>query len=330
MVWDQARIQSLIDQQVQESLTLEYKAAGALEKNDHKRKEVTKDVSAMANAAGGVLIYGVMEHQAKDKQHLPEKIDPVDRREYPKEWLEQIINNIRPRIDGLVIYPVTINNNSNKVVYVVEIPQSDTAHQAMNKRYYKRFNFESVAMDDYEIRDVMRRNQQPRIDLSFEIRKSYETRTAYLSDVAQERCKYTLVITAKNTGRAYAQYVNSFITIPEALLPPDRYNQREVFEDEAGRLYSEHYFDNTVRDVMEVEMLGTNPITKYGPSRFDPILPSLSVVWKIELDDHCNGADWRGLRIGWRTYADNAPMVQGEVALEAIPQLDRRLNGKGG
>ena len=329
MAWDQARVQALIDQGVQENLTLEYKAAGALEKTDKKRTEITKDVSAMANAAGGILIYGVMEFQERDMKHLPHCIDPVDRTEYPKEWLEQVINNIRPRIDGLMIYPVMIDNEPNCVVYVVEIPQSNTAHQANNRKYYKRFNFESVAMDDYEIRDIMRRNQQPSIDLSFVIHKSMVVRNGYYRDEIHEEPRFVLVIAAKNNGRAYAQYVNSFITLPERMLPPDRYNQRKVFEEESI-FYSEHYRDNTVRDVMEVEMIGTNPVTKYGPSRFDPVLPSLSVEWQIPLNDNFHLVDLDDLLVRWRTYADNAPVNWGEVKLQDIPIMDERnrTNGK--
>ena len=51
-VWDQARVQQYIDDGVEESLNLDYKAAGALAKTDGKRKEITKDVSAMANSEG--------------------------------------------------------------------------------------------------------------------------------------------------------------------------------------------------------------------------------------------------------------------------------------
>ena len=46
---------------------------------------------------------------------------------------------------------------------VVEIPKSLTAHQARDLRYYRRYNFESVAMVDYEIRDVM--NRQVSVEL---------------------------------------------------------------------------------------------------------------------------------------------------------------------
>lgn len=39
----------------------------------------------------------------------------------------------------------------------MNIPKSNTAHQAFDKKYYKRYNFESVAMEDYEIKDIINR-----------------------------------------------------------------------------------------------------------------------------------------------------------------------------
>ena len=74
--WTESRIQNFITNEVEESLTLEYKAAEGLGKTDYQKKEITKDVSAMANAAGGLLIYGISEHQNLDKRHLPEKSRP--------------------------------------------------------------------------------------------------------------------------------------------------------------------------------------------------------------------------------------------------------------
>src|SRR5690242_11383428 len=105
-VWDQPRIEEYITQGIEESLRLDYKAAGSLAQNPDKKKEITKDVSAMANSAGGIIIYGMTEDATN--RHLPGAIDPVDRNQISKEWLEQITSNIRPKIDGLVIYPVSI------------------------------------------------------------------------------------------------------------------------------------------------------------------------------------------------------------------------------
>lgn len=161
--WDQARLQRYIDDQTEESLQLEYKAGEALHKSNGQTKEIAKDVSAMANSAGGLLIYGIGEHIDRELRHLPEGFRPVDRRECSKERLEQIISsNIQPRLSGVKIYPVPLDTGPHDVAYVVSIPQSDTVHQVVaNKRYYKRFNFEAVPMDDYEVRDVLNRVMHP-------------------------------------------------------------------------------------------------------------------------------------------------------------------------
>lgn len=47
--------------------------------------------------------------------------------------------------------------------------QRVTAHQARDLRYYRRYNFESVPMADYEIRDVMNRWKHPTLKFEFQI-----------------------------------------------------------------------------------------------------------------------------------------------------------------
>lgn len=71
-------LEHLIADQVEEGGQLEYKAAASLGRTNEQKKEITKDVSAFANAAGGILIYGIREHAEKEKRHLPEAFDPVD------------------------------------------------------------------------------------------------------------------------------------------------------------------------------------------------------------------------------------------------------------
>jgi schlafen family protein len=160
-VWTEQKIQSHITGQIEESLVLDYKAAGALDRS--KKNDITKDISSFANSAGGTVIYGVREFSGA-KHHLPEKIDPIDRDQFDKEWLEHIIANIQPRLN-VVIHPVQLASAPNHVAYVVEIPQGTTAHQATDFRYYKRYNFESVPMSDYEIRDVMQRKSSPKFQI---------------------------------------------------------------------------------------------------------------------------------------------------------------------
>lgn len=65
-------IEKLISNEVEENIHLDYKAAGALDKkDDKKRNEITKDISAFANSDGGIIVYGVSE-----EDHRPEPIYP--------------------------------------------------------------------------------------------------------------------------------------------------------------------------------------------------------------------------------------------------------------
>jgi predicted HTH transcriptional regulator len=57
-------LQRLVDEGLEESLTLDYKASPALSREGKAPDELCKDVSALANSAGGQLIYGVEEDKA--------------------------------------------------------------------------------------------------------------------------------------------------------------------------------------------------------------------------------------------------------------------------
>jgi hypothetical protein len=148
----------LIADDIQESLTLDYKDARALGKTDPQRNELCKDVSAFANSAGGQIIYGIQE-----KGHHPcrvqdsDSVDPVD---ITREWIEQVIDsNIQPRIQNLGIQLINVATKPNRGAYVITIPQATTSapHQAPDNKYYSRQNFQSVPMEDYQVRDTMRR-----------------------------------------------------------------------------------------------------------------------------------------------------------------------------
>ncbi len=148
-------IQKLINNEVEESLHLEYKACDALEKKEGCKKELSKDVSSFANSDGGTIIYGVIERDNK-----PITIDVgFDPNDISKEWIEQVINSrISPKIEDIIITPIPLSN-SDKFLYLIKIPKSDKApHQASDKKYYKRYNFQSVPMEEYEIRELYFRN----------------------------------------------------------------------------------------------------------------------------------------------------------------------------
>ena len=154
--WTEADLQRLVDDKVQESLTLDYKRLASL--ND--RKEISKDVSAFANSAGGRIIYGIQE-----KDQLPTQLDDdQSAKAVTRETLENVITStINPRVAGLVIKPIPLASGST--AFVIDIPQATVfaPHQAHDNRYYRRRNFKSDPMEDYEVRDALRRSHTPHL-----------------------------------------------------------------------------------------------------------------------------------------------------------------------
>lgn len=166
--WTEDDLLNLITNAVQENVQLDYKACDALQNTNGKKAAISNAVSAFANSAGGVLIYGIIE-EGHVAVRLDEGFDPNN---VSKEWLEQVINSrIQRRIDGVRIYPIALpTSHPGRVAYVVAVPQSARApHQASDKRFYKRYNFMSVPMEEYEVRDVSMRRQGPVLSIRFQV-----------------------------------------------------------------------------------------------------------------------------------------------------------------
>lgn len=312
----------------EENQQLEYKSPQALE-GEAASKEIGKDVSAMANASGGVIIYGIKEYDQKEKRHLPEKISSLDRVNFSKERLEQIINsNISPRIDGLLVIPISIEE-PNKVVYVVEIPQSTTAHQnTKDCIYYKRYNTEVLRMQDYEIRDVMNRLTHPKIEIQFQLERQMRIIRSTpsfgglygrgQSQAANDKMlpSLTLRFWPANKGARYAKYINYFVDLPNNIL--DEKESYLKISETSARVRG----DNTVRDIVDSKLIMNNMVdTKYGPSRYDPILPGIrGRPMTVSLDPLLVVGQQE---IVWDVYADNAPINHGVVRLNEITIIEK-------
>jgi hypothetical protein len=295
---DQQYLLDLISNKIEENINLDFKGAGSLQRTDKCTNELSKDVSAFANSAGGVIIYGIKEDGIN--RHLPIEIEPIDRKVISKEWIEQIIQgNIQPRLENIIITPIEIDGDVNKVVYLIEIPKSSTAHQANDRKYYKRFNFNSEPMYDYEIRDILNRSKNPVIAIYFKIFGSY-----------QDEFQHVLKVFAKNNGSVLAKYVNCYIRI-----------HQDCFDEE---------HDPMLGDI--IELLGTNTVRErtgevihvprqsprhiYGPSRYNPLLPRMSS--KLSFSDIELSRNYKKHSIKWTVFADNADPAHGFANLGDI------------
>ena len=198
--WDEDTIKDLIKNQVEESLHLEYKRSTALVTNERNKNELSKDVSAFANSNGGTIIYGVIE-----EDHKPKRIDKGIDAKGKKEWIEQVINSrIEPRILDVRIIPISLRRSPGKALFVIEIPIGFTAHQASDLKYYKRFNFQSVPMHNYEVKMVMNRFKEPNLRLIFEIGERKED-------------SIMLNVYAKNVGKITTSAAHFRLLIPLVL-----------------------------------------------------------------------------------------------------------------
>lgn len=160
-------IAELVSNRVPEDIHLDYKSSRAIDQAN--RSEIAKDVSAFANSDGGLIIYGVEE-----QDHNPVRIDDgVDHKQFTREWLDQVIqSNITPPLSDVKIAQIALS--PDRSVYAVSIPKSFRGpHQAPSKHYYKRYNFRSAPMEDYEINDVRQRRRIVPTLVNIEIESSH-------------------------------------------------------------------------------------------------------------------------------------------------------------
>jgi hypothetical protein len=159
--WEEEDLLELIQIKAEENLHRDWKESGSLERTDRAKREISKDISSFANSDGGIVVYGI--EQEKQPPYAAKALSPIDAVQFSHEWLEDIItSNVDPPVHDLVIRPIYLNTqHPGKVAHVVIIPRSSTAHMANDGRYYRRYNFKALRMEDYEVRLSMNRTSWP-------------------------------------------------------------------------------------------------------------------------------------------------------------------------
>ena len=250
--WTPERLQSLIDEKREESLTLEYKRGAFLTEGskDGIAKKVAICVSAMANAAGGTIVIGI----AEDKQ-FPTGFECIDPKAINKDRLENIIlDNIQPKLQGLKIFPV--NMSDGKVVYVLEVAQAEKAYMcSRDKVHYRRRNFKAEPMDAYELSDINNRVVHPNLIL----------KNGPLPDDG------FISFTIENIGYKIAKYIIIEIIVPiayfnEHVLPKSTGSWKKTDD---GRYYIALQRINLNPDRPIIPLLPTEHITLEAKFQFD-------------------------------------------------------------
>ncbi|MCP1647177.1 AlbA family DNA-binding domain-containing protein [Pseudomonas nitroreducens] len=202
-------IKRLVEDQTQETLYLELKHGNALSKNDKNRSELIKDVTAIANADGGRIIYGIAEEKNRTTGvSSAASIAPVTDAEIDKEWISQIIiDNTGPRFHAFDI--LEVETHPGRII-IINIQKANTAHQSLlDHRYYQRGGTVIKPMQDFQIRDLMARGKSPIGEL-----KSSFAREMQASDLH----RYELQVAIVNTGDVTMEKWWLEISLPEKIL----------------------------------------------------------------------------------------------------------------
>lgn len=181
--WDYARLRHLAEEtRPEETTTLEFKSCDELRwgegtfdpANEGKPKsskrvieELSRDISAMANSAGGTIIYGVKETGSGRAKGLdPKPFQSSEKKARSVEWLDQTISTSINPPPEVHITPVYLDDDLDKDwYYVVEVQQGVTIHMAKDKSLWKRMNRTRREMEQYEIVDTINRARGPILDV---------------------------------------------------------------------------------------------------------------------------------------------------------------------
>lgn len=248
---------------VKESLHIEYKASGSIDKKDNeKKREMARDISAFANADGGQIIYGMKEN----KDHEPDDLDDgVDPREYPEIWFEQILQqHVTPLMTSVKIRHVPLSNG--RVAVVIDIPASNGDPHQVDGRYYRRHNFNRLAMEHYEVRDMFRRSTHPDLTITFCFDGMKERETLRYAPPTEHHAPVGLSPIISNRSNEPALYAVALIYVDSRL---------SVLSDQYDRLGFTNFDGVTVTPFrLTFSPNKSMPIFKEQPT----LMPALGII----------------------------------------------------
>lgn len=135
-----------------ENATLEFKSCRLFDqKNDKIFETLSKEITALANSIGGVLIIGVEE----DGDRRISEIVPVADGKKHEAWIEDgLLSRITPSLKLAITRIEAVGGH----LLVIDVPPSLNApHQSADKRYYARRLFRIDPLLAFEIDDIRRR-----------------------------------------------------------------------------------------------------------------------------------------------------------------------------
>lgn len=184
-----ADIERMIANEEPEGQYLDYKDGASLMNTDKKKKDLVKDVTGLANAGGGRIIYGVCEKKG-GKTGVPGDFSPVTNTETTRDWIYSVLQSrSSPPYSDFEIEELEAPGGGRVVVLTVQ-PGSTALQNMDDYRYYQRAGSQTTPMLDFQIRDVMNRRSKP--ELSVHVGTS--------KDPFDPKHPFQVVVEIKNVG----------------------------------------------------------------------------------------------------------------------------------
>ncbi len=222
---DYADVQAFLQQQIGENLTLDYKRELST-RSDRDHAELCKDVSALANSQGGMILYGVDEDSTDRMPQLPPFGTPrTVGRQSVEEWASQVLRSgVQPPLD-FEMETFDYGGGPDRCVLVVRTNASPSSPHMVtlrsDNRYYGRFyrrsNYESRIAEEYEVREMLERARRLYLGVEEELeRRGYAE--PYSSDFGDN--PYTRRLATRDAGfgteRVLPGMWATFVLLPTA------------------------------------------------------------------------------------------------------------------
>lgn len=165
-------VQSFLEPQTPEGLHIDYKCGNTFHPEKPKSEKVKfneefpKDVSALANTEGGIIIFGIAEPLVGGVTQYVEEL--VDFTCIKRERLETLISKINPPIKPKILF-IPSPHDAKRGFITVEVERSKTVHQSSDNLYYQRSGSSNSSITDSTIRALMNREVHPKLAIGIKL-----------------------------------------------------------------------------------------------------------------------------------------------------------------
>jgi Putative DNA-binding domain len=159
--WTESCLDFLIREKVEEGEAIDYKLQLPVDTKTEKAK-AAKHVSAFANTFGGRIVIGMDEHEV-DGHNYPVKKAPLAERDYVDRLLNTLRAHCQP-MPAIAVKPIDLADGSGFCL-VVDVAESLSPVMTVGtgeNRYYQRVKWNSVAMNERQVRERYERMQTRR------------------------------------------------------------------------------------------------------------------------------------------------------------------------